>query len=168
MPHIPAMLHGHLSAPDAWAHLLSQEAWRFAFDWLRALPADPEPGIRPLRGEDLYVNVHGYDTLPREQCRFETHRKYVDLQYCIRGSELIDWKLASGLRPAGAFDDARDVQFYEASPALSVLHMVPGSFAIFFPSDGHLPKRSDGRERSVFKLVIKVAHHLVKPPMPTG
>ncbi|MCC6233670.1 MAG: YhcH/YjgK/YiaL family protein [Verrucomicrobiales bacterium] len=157
------MIYGHLSAPDAWAHLLKQEAWRFAFDWLRALPADPEPGIRPLRGDDIYVNVHGYDTLPREQCRFESHRKYVDLQYCIRGAELIDWKLSMTLQPSGPFDEPKDLQFYWLAPSLSVVHMVPGSFAIFFPTDAHLPKRSDGLERSVFKLVIKVAQHLVNP-----
>src|SRR5690606_15596351 len=74
-----SMIHGHLSAVDAYAHLLSNPAWRFAFDWLSKLPPRPEPGIRPLQGDDIYVNVHGYETLPREQCRYESHRRYVDL-----------------------------------------------------------------------------------------
>lgn len=155
------MLHGHLSAPDAYAHLLGNAAWKFAFDWLKQLPADPEPGIRELQGEDIYVNVHGYDTLPREQCRYESHRRYVDLQYCIRGGELIDWQLASTLTPSGPFDTSKDLQFYQLGTSLTQVQMVPGSFAIFFPSDAHLPKRADGIQRAVSKLVIKVAHRLV-------
>jgi YhcH/YjgK/YiaL family protein len=155
------MLHGHISTPDSYAHLLTNPAWRFAFDWLKQLPADPEPGIRQLQGEDVYVNVHGYDTLPREQCRYESHRRYVDLQYCIRGGELIDWQLGSTLKPAGPFDEPKDLQFYELGTSLTQIQMVPGSFAIFFPSDAHLPKRNDGIQKSVFKLVVKVAHRLV-------
>jgi len=155
------MLHGHLSTPDAYQHLLTNAAWRFAFDWLKRLPPNPEPGIRPLQGDDIYVNVHGYNTLPREQCRYESHRRYVDLQYCIQGGELIDWQLASTLQPAGAFDETKDLQFYELGDSLTQIQMVPGSFAIFFPSDAHLPKRADGRQSSVSKLVIKVALRLV-------
>lgn len=156
------MIHGHLSAPDAYSHLLAHEAWRFAFDWLRQMPPSPEPGIRPLRGDAIYVNVHGYETLPPEQCRYESHRKYVDLQYCIAGGERIDWQLASTLLPAGPFDEAKDLQFYEPGNSITTLHMVPGSYAIFHPSDAHRPKRADGLNPSVSKLVIKVAWELVR------
>ena len=155
------MIHGHLSAPDAWTHLLSNPAWKFAFDWLKSVTPAIEPGIRPLQGDDMYINVHGYDPLPREQCRYESHRKYVDLQYCITGGELIDWQLASTLTPDGPYDVPKDLQFYSLGTSLTTIQMVPGSFAIFFPSDAHLPKRADGLNRSVFKLVVKVAHKLV-------
>lgn len=156
------MIYGHLSARDAYAHLLVNPAWRFAFDWLAQLPPQPEPGIRPLQGDDIYVNVHGYDTQPREACRYESHRRYVDLQVCLRGGELIDWQLAAELTPDGPFDEAKDLQFYLPGNSLTALQMVPGSYAIFFPSDAHRPKRRDGREPSTFKLVIKVAHDLVR------
>jgi YhcH/YjgK/YiaL family protein len=156
------MIHGHLDAPDAWKPLLANPAWKFAFDWLDQLPATPEPGIRPLQGDDIYVNVHGYHTLPREQCRYESHRKYVDLQYCITGGEFIDWQRASTLKPDGGYDTDKDLQFYELGNSLTVIHMLPRSFAIFYPSDAHLPKRADGIHPAVSKLVVKVAYDLVK------
>lgn len=165
---LTTMLHGHLSAPDAYAHLLANPAWKFAFDWLRRLPADPEPGIRPLQGDDIYVNIHGYETLPPDQCRYESHRKYVDLQYCIAGGERIDWQLASTLRPSGPFETAKDLQFYEAGDSLTTIQMVPGSYAIFFPSDAHRPKCADGLNPSVSKLVIKVALSLLSSPAGTA
>lgn len=158
------MIYGHLSALDGYAPLLANPNWKYAFEWLRQLPAEPEPGIRPLRGEDIYVNVHGYTTLGREECRYESHRRYVDLQYCVSGGELIDWQLASSLTPAGLYDEEKDLQFYEAGHSLTALQMVPGSFAIFYPSDAHRPKRRDGQHPSVSKLVIKVDLKLVGLP----
>lgn len=155
------MLFGHLSAIDTYRPLLGVPAWQYAFDWLKSLPPEPEAGIRQLQGEDLYVNVHGYETLPRESCRFESHRRYVDLQYCIRGGEFIDWQLTSTLRPSEPFQEEKDLQFYQPGTSLTALHMTPGSFAIFFPSDGHMPKRADGLHRSVFKLVIKIDQRLL-------
>src|SRR3954468_24274867 len=62
-----------------------------AFGWLRAMPANPAEGITELDGPEFYVNVHGYDTKPADQCRWESHRHTVDIQYCIAGGECIDW-----------------------------------------------------------------------------
>jgi YhcH/YjgK/YiaL family protein len=181
------MIYGHLSAPDAYAHLLVNPAWKLAFDWLKTVTSSTPAGIQKLQGEDIYVNVHGYDTLSREQCRFESHRRYVDLQYCISGSEIIDWSLASALEPDGAYDGDKDLQFYHPPhPApslaglrsasdvltssscllnsrLTPLSMFSGSFAIFHPSDAHRPKVRGGVSPSVFKLVIKVDRRLDGP-----
>lgn len=172
------MLYGHLSASDSYAHLLSNPAWKLAFDWLKSVTVATPAGIQKLQGDDVYVNVHGYDTLLREQCRFESHRRYIDLQYCISGGEAIDWSLASGLTPDGAYDVDRDLIFYQspdsrlpdsrisrvaASAGLPVcaLPMYPGSFAIFHPSDAHRPKVRDQKNRSVFKLVVKIDRKLI-------
>lgn len=151
------MIYGHLSASETYEFLLSNSAWRFAFEWLKNLPEPPEPGFRSLDGDDVCVNVHGYETLPADQCRFESHRRYVDLQYCIRGGELIDWQRSDTLKPAGPFDEPKDLQFYEPGDSLTTVQMIPGSFAIFYPVDAHRPKRADGRNSSVDKLVIKIA-----------
>jgi biofilm protein TabA len=179
------MIYGHISAADAYAHLLANPAWRLAFEWLKTVTASTPTGIQQLQGDDIYANVHGYDTLPRKLCRFESHRRYLDLQYCISGSEIIDWSLASALRPDSAYDADKDLQFYHppqpaSLPAglrsafggldpssvlltscLSPLSMFPGSFAIFHPSDAHRPKVQDGVSPSVFKLVIKVDRRLL-------
>lgn len=135
-----------------------------AFDWLKTVtPATPE-GIQKIQGDDIYVNVHGYKTLPAGECRYENHKRYLDLQYCISGGEFIDWQLASRLKPDGAFNEEKDLQFFAPSqklPAAASLPMMPGNFAIFFSSDAHAPKRNDEINSSVFKLVIKVDHRLL-------
>ncbi len=155
------MVYGHVFATDAYAHLLVNPAWKLAFDWLMTATTGTPAGIRNLQGDDVYVNVHGYDTLPREQCRFESHRRYLDLQYCISGGETIDWRLVSGLEPDAAYDENKDVAFYRPASAEATLRMSPGSFAIFHPPDAHRPRVHDGVNPSVFKLVIKIDRRLV-------
>jgi biofilm protein TabA len=155
------MTHGHLLSPDTYAPLLLDPVWNEAFDWLRNMPAEPAKGIHPLRGDEMFVNVMKYDTLPREQCNFESHRKYVDLQYTIRGGETIEWRRSSELTAAGPYDDPKDLQFYQLGDAPTRLHMPPGYFAVFYPSDAHLPKVLDGVHASVYKAVIKVGIHLL-------
>jgi YhcH/YjgK/YiaL family protein len=151
------MIYGHLSAHDTYHFLLARPAWKKAFDWLsQATPKTPL-GRTLIAGEDLYANVQGYETLPAEKCPFESHRRFVDLQYCLAGGEVIQWALAPGLPAGKDYNEKNDLQFY-ARPAHPVteLQMAPGAFAIFFPSDGHAPKVQDLSNRSVMKVVIKI------------
>jgi biofilm protein TabA len=155
------MIHGHLHTSDAYSPLLLHPVWIEAFAFLKNLPAQPAKGIQQIRGEDMYVNVMEYATLPREQCNFETHRKYVDLQYTITGGEVIEWRRSAELEVAGPYDEAKDLQLYRLADAPTRVHMPPGYFAIFYPSDAHLPKVADGINASVYKLVVKVGLHLL-------
>lgn len=155
------MIHGFLSTPESHAYLMANPAWKLAFDWLKTVTLDTPLGITQLQGDDIYVNVMTYQTLPAEQCRYESHRKYVDLQYTINGAEVIDWLDARDLAPDGGFDESKDLQFYQPAPTLSRVHMLPGCFAIFYPSDAHRPKVTDTKHGEVFKLVIKMNLKLV-------
>ena len=150
------MIYGNINAPDSWQFLLSRPAWKTAFDWLKTITPATAPGIQRLQGDEIHANIHGYATLLPDQCRFESHRCYVDLQYCITGGEIIDWQLTSALKPDGPFNAEKDLQFYASIPSQCSMRMTPGNFAIFFPSDAHAPKRSDGIHCDVFKLVIKL------------
>ena len=155
------MIHGHLDTSDAYAPLLRHPVWAEAFAFLQRLPARPETGTTLIRGEDMYVNVMEYSTLPRERCNFESHRKFVDLQYTIAGGEVIEWRRSMELDVAGPYDADKDLQFYRLPDSRTRIHMPPGHFAIFYPTDAHLPKVSDGLHVSVYKLVIKIALHLL-------
>jgi biofilm protein TabA len=156
------MIHGNLNTPDSHAFLLSNPAWKLAFDWLRTVTPATPLGIIKLQGDDIFANVMTYQTLPAEQCRYESHRKYVDLQYTITGAEVIDWLDAKTLAPDGGYDEAKDLQFYHPAATLARVHMLPGCFGIFYPSDAHRPKVIDGKHDQVFKLVVKMNLQLVK------
>jgi biofilm protein TabA len=159
------MIYGHIADLESCPLLTLHPVWKEAFHALRGIPAEPPLGITRLKGESLFMNVMQYKTLPREQCSFETHRKYVDLQYTISGAEIIEWRRASELELLGGYDSAKDLQFYRLGEASARVHMLPGYFSIFYPSDAHLPKISDEIHGSVYKVVIKVGIDLLDGPM---
>lgn len=155
------MLYGHISDEDGWRHLLANEAWRTVFAWLRGLPPSPGHGIVHLQDEAIWANVHGYETVSRDETRFESHRRYVDLQYCLGGGESIAWHRAGDLDPDGPYDAEGDIQFYRPAATGTTLQMAPGSWAVFHPSDAHAPRGSDGIHGAVEKLVVKVEARLL-------
>lgn len=150
------MFFGNLQSPETYETLIRSQPLLRALTWIKQMPEDYPPGIHEIQGEDLFVNIHGYDTCPVEQCRFESHRKYVDIQYCIEGGERIDLQWASRLDPDGDFDQPKDLQFYHPQAGGTSLQMTPGDFAIFFPQDAHRPRVQDGTNLSVRKLVVKI------------
>lgn len=155
------MILANINHPSTYRPLAGSSIWQQALAWIKTYADKSAEGIYELRGQDRYVNVHGYDTLPEDQCRFESHRRFIDLQYCISGGERIAWQLTSSLTPDGDYDPDKDFQFYKPHEALSVLTLTPGCFAVFFPEDAHRPKQSDGVNHSVWKLVVKVRCQLL-------
>lgn len=147
------MLHARLDQPGGYSLLLVHPVWRRCLDWLGSLPASAPAGRHELDGSDLFALIMEYDTVPRDEARFESHLERVDLQYTLEGEEGIDWIPRSALTPDGPFGD--DVQFWlpPAAP-FSQLVNAPGCFSIFYPEDAHRPKVRCGSAR-VRKLVIK-------------
>ena len=117
---------------------------------LDALPA----GRTDIDGDDMFVIIDRKDGRGREGARLEAHRRYIDIQYTIHGEEEIGWSpLAACSAPAGPFDTAKDIVFFDDAPSCWVT--VPrGSFAIFFPDDAHAPLAGQG---AVTKAIIKIA-----------
>ncbi len=133
-----------------------------AFDWFRNTSQDIEEGTYELRGKDLYVMVVGFDTQPRSDCIFESHRAYVDLQYMVEGGEIIDWSPIKNLTPQGEYNAEGDFLLYPAPEGTPTsLRMTPGTFAIFFPEDGHSVKINDGVNTRAKKWVAKIALDLL-------
>jgi YhcH/YjgK/YiaL family protein len=90
----------------------------------------------------------------REGVRFESHRRYVDIQYTLSGEDLIGWKpVAQCTNDQEPFDVVKDVGYYVDRPELWI--PVPtGTFVVFFPEDAHAPMGGTGL---IHKIVVKVA-----------
>src|SRR5436190_16537350 len=75
---------------------------------LTDLPA----GKQTIQGDELFALVNDYSTQREEQCRFEAHRRYIDIQLMVRGIERIgvaNLALMTGDEP---YADDRDVAFF--------------------------------------------------------
>lgn len=130
---------------------------RTGFEWLAKtdLASLPE-GKVVIDGDAVFAQIQHYETIDPSAAKLETHRRYLDIQYVVSGSEIIQWCPLAGLNTVVAYDQERDIEFYADAPATDlVLH--PGYFAVFFPQDAHKPRCVVGKVQPIKKIVVKVA-----------
>lgn len=109
-----------------------------------------------IDGPQLIANVARYQTRLPEQAVWESHRKYIDVQYIVRGKERIGYvPLENAPAVQRSYDETKDVIFYE--PGRDFLTLRAGQFAIFYPEDIHAPSLAEGEPSDVLKVVMKVA-----------
>jgi biofilm protein TabA len=139
------------------------KAWKQAFEFLKTLTPESEPGKRILDGDRLFAGVDTYTTKTRDAAKLETHRKYADIQVLLSGTEEIEIFPKAGLTVSEPYNPDKDAEFYE-KPAATHARVVlkPGQFLVFFPDDAHMPclATAQGPE-PVKKTVIKVAVELL-------
>jgi biofilm protein TabA len=174
------MIYAKLEAPSTYTPLIGHPIWEEALAALRSLDENSPLGLLKLRGDDMFINVHTYETLPEDECRFEGHRDMIDVQYIIAGGELVDWVLKEELEEDGAYLVEKDFQYYSTPEALLIadselriadvdsawkpltrVHLKAGYFGVFFPEDGHRPKLNDGIHKGVYKAVVKINRKLL-------
>jgi YhcH/YjgK/YiaL family protein len=114
------------------------------------------PGRYEVDGENLYLSVDEYDSKPEAQGRFESHRKYVDIQYIVSGREWIGVRELEGLKTETPYDVNKDIEFYYRTEMMTRLDMEAGTFAILWPHDAHMPCRMFDKPERVKKIVVKV------------
>lgn len=103
-----------------------------------------------------YAVEMAYQTKPRPEGFFETHRKYIDVQVIVAGDELMEVAAAAQLGVTQAYDEAKDVTKHADTDAASVLRVRTGDAAVFWPEDAHMPSLAVKKPGLVHKTVIKV------------
>ena len=126
-----------------------------AFRWLRSVDHRGLPdGRRALAGDELFVLVQRGLGKPREQVKWEAHRRYADIQMVCDGAEAMGWEPLGRTSP-GEYDAGRDLLAVDAGEGLT-LTVQAGQFAVFFPEDAHRPGILVPGSVPVVKLVVKV------------
>ena len=118
------------------------------------LPVDKTERIE--LGEGVFVLEQAYLPKPREEGRFEAHRRYIDLQAIVAGNERRETIDVTRLRVSEDLTPERDVLFYHDAAGASVLRVGAGDIAVFYPVDAHMPSVADGAPVVVRKAVVKV------------
>lgn len=107
--------------------------------------------------EGVFAIVDAYESKALEVCKPEAHRKYIDIQYLIKGEELIGYTPLENQEVLIPYNEEKDLVFYKADTQFSKL--TNGMFAIYFPTDIHQPGvRIDSNiPVPIKKVVVKVA-----------
>lgn len=133
----------------------NKEAWDKAFEWMKTQNlANLKPGKYPIDGDQAFASITEMVDKPLAQTKFESHRKYIDLQYIIIGKEKIGVTPVAGAKVTNPYDDAKDGANYESDNA-KYYEATPKEFYLFFPTDAHRPNIKMNDEL-VKKLVIKI------------
>ena len=128
-----------------------------ALEYLTALSAKEfAPGRKDLETDKVFALHQVYRTERPENLLFETHRKYIDVQYVLDGREIIRYADAEGLQEDIPYDGVKDIAFFKPAEGTDC-RMKSADFAVFFPSDGHMPKISVDGSELVKKVVVKIA-----------
>ncbi len=114
--------------------------------------AELETGRYEISGDLVYALVQRCNGKKIEEARLEAHRKYIDIQYVISGEESMGWSPRAHLAPSDQYDEKKDVEFFPDRPE-AVIKVPAGSFAVFLPTDAHMPCIGEG---SIHKVVMKV------------
>lgn len=124
----------------------------FAFLHNTDLDAIPS-GKHDIDGDTIFALVQEYQTKPLAECKLESHKKYIDIQYVIRGEEFMGVTTKNN-QTIVEVNAEKDYTFYEGSTSL--VRVSKGMFTIFFPDDLHQPCVKTESVSEVKKVVIKV------------
>ena len=128
-----------------------------ALDYLTTVgTAGFAPRTVELDGRSVYAMYQSYDTEPDTGRSYEAHRRYIDVQYILEGTEVIRVTDREGLQVSDAYNQEKDYELLADSPGTDVV-LQAGMFAILFPHDAHMPKLAAGPVAPVKKVVVKVA-----------
>lgn len=158
-------LNGWTVTPDASinrkefavSYYKNKERWDKAFTFLKNSDLKTlEVKRHDIDGDNLYAPVSEYITKNQDSAKFEAHKKYIDIQYVINGTEQMSVAPQSDKKDVlAAYDPAKDIEFMTVANCTDMV-ATPSNFFIFFPSDIHRPSVRVGENAPVRKIVVKV------------
>ena len=136
-----------------YSHLGSKFQKAFSF------MTDPElmlfdNGKYEIDGDNVFALVREYKTKDELDGKLEAHRKYIDLQFLAKGTELIGYAPFNKQELMTEYNEEKDVAFFKGDK--SFIKMEQGMFAVLFPSELHMPGIKSSIHEGVKKVVIKI------------
>lgn len=149
------MILDTIANADRYASLHPLFAQAFAFmreNDLNALA----PGRHHIVGDDLFVVIQHVSGRTRDEAQLECHRKYIDIQLVLEGTDEMGWKpLADCRDPVSDYRAEKDIRFFH-DQADAWITTPAGAYCIFFPEDAHAPLVGSGWIRkAVFKVAVQ-------------
>lgn len=152
-------VYGNINAPEFYRQYnKARDVWNKAFAFL----ADSKKldtlkaGMYAIDDKNAYASITEGPEKAEEAAKWESHRKYIDLQYVIRGKERIGVAPVATATVTKPYDEAKDIANYTADGKYYIA--TPAEFYLFFPSDAHRPNLHVDGYDTVKKLVIKIKY----------
>ena len=130
-----------------------------ALNWLQNTDLkNLENGSYKIDGDRIYANVQSLKTKPIEQQKWEVHRKYIDIQYVIKGFEKMGYGILEDFKTEVVpYSDEKDVAFLEGKN-YNYVNVKEGDFVMFYPNDVHAPMLSVEKDVDIKKVIVKIRY----------
>lgn len=117
-----------------------------------------ENGKYELVEGKIFATIQDYFSKPVEEGKFEAHKKYMDIQFIIEGEENIGVGKIEDFNVTTEYDEEKDVLFLSPidEDSYKFITLKEKEFAIFLPSDVHMPSLISETSCHVKKVVLKV------------
>lgn len=126
-----------------------------AIRYLSAHDLDGLPiGRTIVDGDKVFINVMEASAAPADVQRYEIHKRYMDIQIDLKGTETILIGSRDGLKILD-YDSLSDFSFAVCTDSTSCL-MGPGNFIACMPSEPHKPGVAAVNDLFLKKCVVKV------------
>ena len=129
--------------------------WDMAFQFLKDNDLKTLTGTHNLDGTNVYVIVSDYNSKDKSDTRYESHERYVDIQYVASGEELMGITTDDKAEVAVPYNKANDITFYKFEGG-DYVKATPKSFFVFFPGELHRPSIKDGESVPIKRIVVKI------------
>lgn len=113
-----------------------------------------ELGKYEIEGDNIFALVNEYSTKDQSEGKLEAHKRYIDVQFVAKGSELMGYAPLENQKVIDEYIEQNDITFFSGDK--SFMQVNEGMFAIFFPTDVHLPGIKVDEPAYVKKVVVKV------------
>ena len=145
---------------DSLKHCGKYAGFEQAFAFIQKAIAENLPeGRYDIEGDSLYAIVQEYTTKPKGEGKFESHKRYIDIQCMVSGVEVMAVTELSKMKPITAYDEEKDVAFYADYDMAVKAVLEAGEFGIFFPWDAHKPSLAyRDNPSAVKKIVVKIRY----------
>ena len=131
------------------------EKFKKAFAYLRETDFTAiENGKYEINGDNIFAILNEFETKDKHECEAEAHKKHIDIQYVVKGTEMFGYVPLTTQKPVIDYDEINDVAIYKED--VSYIKLEAGMFIIFYPTDLHQPEVREFEPVTVKKVVVKI------------
>ena len=116
--------------------------------------------------DGAYANVFNGNTKPLAECKYEAHRKMIDVQMILEGKEIIGIEPLEVMRAGECtmpFSEEKDAEVWTHNDNGTHNVLSAGDYLIILPEHAHMPGAAvEGEDTRVRKMIIKAPVTLLK------
>ena len=119
--------------------------------------SEEDAGKKVVVNDKFFYSILSYNTKPANECKLESHRKYIDIQIIVDGEESIEVVDISKLKVKECYDEEKDVIFWRNPNRMAKCTLRAGDYIVLYPENAHRGAVTIKQTNRVLKIVGKVA-----------